>query len=90
VALTEVEALSDDEIVLQEVGRDLRPDTITTAPDVTSSGAAALNSLNELPEQVDVSGETVNSTPSAPDSTDAATVGNSDDEKQNASDDAAE
>ena len=42
VAATEVEQMSPDELVLQETNRDLRPDTITPAPDVTSSGAAAI------------------------------------------------
>ncbi|MDQ1640385.1 MAG: transcription termination/antitermination protein NusA [Pyrinomonadaceae bacterium] len=48
VALTEAEAVSEDELVLQEAGRDLRPDTITPSPDVTSSGAAALESVSEF------------------------------------------
>jgi hypothetical protein len=48
VALTEAEAFSEDELILQEAGRDLRPDTITPSPDVTSTGAAALESVNEF------------------------------------------
>src|SRR5947199_405603 len=48
VALTEAEAVSEDELVLQEPGRDLRPDTITPSPEVTSSGAAALESVSEF------------------------------------------
>src|SRR3989475_4613695 len=48
VALTEAEPISEEAIVLQEPGRDLRPDTITPAPDVTSSGAAAMEHLSEL------------------------------------------
>ena len=48
VALTEAEAFSEDELVLQEAGRDLRPDTITPSPEVTSSGAAALESVSEF------------------------------------------
>lgn len=47
VATTEVEPLSDSELLLQDAGRDLRPDTITPAPDVTSSGAAVLNNMTE-------------------------------------------
>jgi transcription termination/antitermination protein NusA len=42
VALTEVEPVTEDELILQEPGRDLRPDTIVPAPDITSSGAAAI------------------------------------------------
>jgi N utilization substance protein A len=95
VALTEVEPLHDDEIALQEVGRDLRPDTITPAPDVTSAGAAALEALNEVPQSVLVAEDFANSeegeeTASAPETTEAAAVGSSDDEKQDASPDAAE
>ena len=41
VALTEAEPVSVEELILQEPGRDLRPDTITPAPDITSTGAAA-------------------------------------------------
>ncbi|MDQ3649949.1 MAG: transcription termination factor NusA [Acidobacteriota bacterium] len=42
VALTEVEQMTADELLLQGAGRDLRPDTITPAPDITSSQAAAV------------------------------------------------
>ena len=37
VPVTEAEAITPDEIMLQEAGRDLRPDTITPSPDITSS-----------------------------------------------------
>ncbi|MGI9105879.1 MAG: transcription termination factor NusA [Pyrinomonadaceae bacterium] len=40
VALTEVEAMSAEELALQEAGRDLRADTITPAADMTSTDAA--------------------------------------------------
>ncbi|MFN2529665.1 MAG: transcription termination factor NusA [Pyrinomonadaceae bacterium] len=50
VALTEAEPFSEDEIVLQEPGRDLRPDTITPSPDITSTGVAALDKVSELTE----------------------------------------
>jgi N utilization substance protein A len=50
VALTEVEAVSAEELVLQEPGRDLRPDTVTPAPDITSSGAAAVEYAEDLSE----------------------------------------
>src|SRR6266498_2097602 len=95
VALTEVEEISEDEIVLQEPGRDLRPDTITPAPDITSSGAAALEQLNELSEDEAslerlASGEELNTTSDseattmlAPESSeDTASIGSNDDEKQ--------
>jgi hypothetical protein len=40
VALSEVEEMSVDALVLQDAGRDLRPDTITPEPSMTSSEAA--------------------------------------------------
>jgi N utilization substance protein A len=94
VALTEVEAVSEDELVLQEPGRDLRPDTITPSPEVTSSGAAALESVSEfmseelIDEQLasELSDETENSAPALED---AATSESTDEEKQDASSDAA-
>ncbi len=42
VALTEADPMTVDELVLQEAGRDLRPDIITPAPDITSAGLADL------------------------------------------------
>ncbi|HEV2904663.1 MAG TPA: transcription termination factor NusA, partial [Pyrinomonadaceae bacterium] len=42
VALTEADPLSVDELVLQDAGRDLRPDVITPSPDITSMGVADL------------------------------------------------
>ena len=42
VALTEVEPMTADELLLQGARRDLRPDTITPAPDITSSQAAVV------------------------------------------------
>jgi len=52
VAVSEAEPITSDEIVLQEPGRDLRPDTITPSPDITSSGVAALDNINELAEDL--------------------------------------
>ena len=96
VALTEAEAFSEDELVLQEAGRDLRPDTITPSPEVTSSGAAALESVNEfvseelideqLASELSVD-ETENSAPAVLE--DAAASESTDEEKQDASSDAA-
>ncbi len=40
VAASEVEPMSDDELAMQGAGRDLRPDTITPSPDMTSTEAA--------------------------------------------------
>ncbi len=42
VAVTEADPISDDELALQGAGRDLRADTITPAPDITSSEAAVI------------------------------------------------
>ncbi len=42
VALTEADPMTVDELVLQEAGRDLRPDVITPAPDITSAALADL------------------------------------------------
>ena len=93
VALTEVEALTDDEVVLQEPGRDLRPDTITPAPDITSTGVAALDHLaqeeTELIVQEAIQAAADETLP-APESSEAASDGSSDEEKQDASPDAAE
>lgn len=48
IALTEIEPVSEDEVKLQEPGRDLRPDTITPSPDITSSGVAAIQQVQEV------------------------------------------
>ena len=52
VALTEAEPIPEDEIALQEPGRDLRPDTITPSPDITSSGVEAFETVEEVAEEV--------------------------------------
>ena len=41
VPVTEAEPIPSDEIPLLETGRDLRPDTITPSPDITSSAVEA-------------------------------------------------
>jgi hypothetical protein len=96
VAVTEAEPTSLEELILQEPGRDLRPDTITPAPDITSTGAASIEFAEEVKEDgftleevatletSEVDNET------APGSEDAAADGSSDDEKQDASPDAAQ
>ena len=104
VAVTEAEAISEDGILLQEVGLDLRPDTITPAPDITSTGAAAIEHIDELSEEepslanfvTNQDTASASSTPealstSAPEPEDAASLGSSDEkEKRDASPDAAE
>jgi N utilization substance protein A len=94
VAVTEAEPIPADEIVLQEPGRDLRPDTITPSPDITSTGVAALDTMNQLADELSVeelaaSQETASDEPTAeaepstPATTeDAASGGSSDEEKQ--------
>ena len=52
VAVSEAEPITSDEILLQEPGRDLRPDTITPSPDITSTGVAALDNINEIAEDL--------------------------------------
>jgi N utilization substance protein A len=42
VALTEADPMTVDELVLQDAGRDLRPDVVTPAPDLTSQALAEL------------------------------------------------
>jgi N utilization substance protein A len=51
VALTEIEPLTEDELILEGAGRDLRPDTITPSPDITSAGVAASEHVAELSEE---------------------------------------
>ena len=49
VALTEAEPFSEDELILQETGRDLRPDSVVPSPDITSTEAAFWNAFARLP-----------------------------------------
>lgn len=95
--------------MLQETGKDLRPDTVTPAPDVTSSGAAYIEAAGRVGEgerPVEEEGpfdpradfaseasapEVQNSfTPAPPVNEEAAADGSVADEKQDASEDAAE
>jgi N utilization substance protein A len=81
VALTEVEALSEEELVLEGAGRDLRPDTTTPSPDLTAASDDENSSVAVAAEP---------DTTSAPESVeDAAQGGSDEDEKQDASPDAA-
>jgi len=93
VALTEADPMTVDELVLQEAGRDLRPDVITPAPDITSAAfadleAAALEEEFAAPEEGDaaaVDSSTESPTSSALESSSAekaATDESSKDEKQ--------
>jgi N utilization substance protein A len=50
VALTEADPISADELILQEAGRDLRPDVITPAPDITSTAVADLEAAESEEE----------------------------------------
>jgi N utilization substance protein A len=50
VAVTEADPVSEDELRLQDAGRDLRADTITPAPDITSSGAAYIEAASQVGE----------------------------------------
>src|SRR6185437_1290027 len=92
VALTEVEAASEDDLALQEPGRDLRPDTIVPAPDVTSAEVEAIENLESLEDfmaEEESNGETEDVQTSAPASLeDAASSESTDKEKQDASPDA--
>jgi transcription termination/antitermination protein NusA len=53
VAVTEAEPIPADELALLESGRDLRPDTITPAPDITSSAVEAYESIDEVVEELE-------------------------------------
>jgi hypothetical protein len=46
VALTEADPMTVDELLLQDAGRDLRPDVITPAPDMTSMAVADLTATD--------------------------------------------
>jgi transcription termination/antitermination protein NusA len=50
VALTEADPISEDALRLQDAGRDLMPDTITPAPDITSTGAAMIEAADKVGE----------------------------------------
>jgi N utilization substance protein A len=100
VALTEAEPFTEAELVLQGAGRDLRPDTVVPSPEITSTEEAALEHLSEIDEEVladefatneeRASEESDKGQTSAPAVRDEAASGEStDEEKQDASPDAA-
>ena len=89
VPVTEAEAISADELTLLESGRDLRPDTITPSPDITSSAVEGYENVEEHIAEVlasdeefasEASAEEAETTPAV--SEDAASGGSEDDEKQ--------
>ena len=97
VAVTEVEPVPADEIALMEPGRDLRPDTITPSPDITSTGVAALEAVEQVAAEVLAEEDLVSEADAGPEglavadetepttpavSEDAAPGGSTDDEKQ--------
>jgi N utilization substance protein A len=89
-ALTETEFADADEILLQEPGRDLRPDTITPAPDLGSSELPGLDNVDTIAAELMATDEEIaseeeafeatNQTPAASD--EAASGGSADEEKQ--------
>ena len=87
VSLTEAEPIPADELALLESGRDLRPDTITPAPDITSSAVEAYESIDEVIEELEdeeialdaTAEEAETSTPAV--SEDAASRGSVDDDE---------
>jgi hypothetical protein len=100
VALTEAEPFTEDELLLQETGRDLRPDTVVPSPDITPSDAAVLERFREIANDEELADEFAmseeialqdsESQTSAPAvSEDAASSESTDEEKQDASPDAA-
>jgi len=89
VALTEAEPFTEDEIVLQEAGRDLRPDTIVPAPDITSAEAAAIESLDGFEEFAAADNATEETDTGAPAVMEDVASSESPEEKPDASPDAA-
>jgi N utilization substance protein A len=89
VALTEAEAISEDDLVMQEAGRDLRPDTIVPAPDLSSSELQAIESLDGFEEFAAADNASEDQTSAPADLEVAADSESSDEEKQDASPDAA-
>ena len=83
------EEQSADEIVLQEPGRDLRPDTITPAPDLGATELPGLDNVDNIVAEITASDEEIAeaaetdeaTTPTPAASDDAASSGSPDDEK---------
>jgi hypothetical protein len=87
VSLTEAEPIHAEEIALQEAGRDLRPDTITPSPDITSSAVEAFEHIEETAQEVLAEDEEFASDEEAETSTPAvseeAASGGSEDDDEN-------
>jgi N utilization substance protein A len=87
-SLTETD-LAADEIVLQEPSRDLRPDTITPAPDMGATEIPSLDNVETIAAEIMASDEEIASRESANEATeltpavseDAASSGSPDEEK---------
>jgi len=87
--LTETD-LAADEIVLQEPGRDLRPDTITPAPDMGATEIPSLENVETIAAEIMASDEEIASEVNADEAAnltpavleDAASSGSPDEEKQ--------
>jgi hypothetical protein len=89
VPVTEAEEIPADELALLESGRDLRPDTITPSPDITSSAVEGYENIEEQVAEVLASDEEFASEAQAEEaetapavSEDAASGGSEDEEKQ--------
>jgi N utilization substance protein A len=103
VALTEAEPFSEEELILQESTRDLRPDTVVPSPDITPSEEAVLERFHEiaddeasLADQFAMNEEMASQAAAGEPETsalavseDAASSESTDEEKQDASPDAA-
>jgi transcription termination/antitermination protein NusA len=91
VSVTEAEPIPVDELTLLESGRDLRPDTITPSPDITSSAVEGYQNIEEHIAEVLASdeefaseapaGEAETTTPAVSEE-EAASGGSADEEKQ--------
>jgi N utilization substance protein A len=88
VPLTEAEPIPADEIVLQEPGRDLRPDAITPSPDLSPEEVEAIEHADERAAEVLAADEDTSEasadeadTPAPAVSEDAASSGSTDEEK---------
>ena len=79
VALTEADPMTVDELVLQDAGRDLRPDAITPAPDLTS--LAADLDAEEFEEELAASAEDAAGTAESPATETSSALESSPDEK---------
>jgi transcription termination/antitermination protein NusA len=91
VPVTEAEAIPADDLALLESARDLRPDTITPSPDITSSAVEGYENIEAHMAEVlasdeefasDAPAEEAETTAPAVSEEDAASGGSADEEKQ--------